>query len=233
MKNYSPDPKEHEDNTNPFNPQIQHFGFIGGHLLKENKILRFMVVGAVIALLLSIALNFYAVSLPDSIPVVVTMNELGETRYVGEISRKNYQNFSVPEVAIVSVVRQFIEIYWSLSTDKIVMNRNFNRIYKYLTQTTSNKYTTLLKEQNLFEGFGEKTREVFFQTEPLKLSHDTYQVDFEIIERSIYGNLNERYVYRAVITVKTLQPAKEDIMENPLGIYITNFDWKKVEKNDK
>jgi type IV secretion system protein VirB5 len=36
--------------------------------------------------------------------------------------------------------------------------------------------------------------------------------------------------YRAVITIKMLQPAEEDIKDNPLGIYITSFDMKKIDK---
>ena len=33
---------------------------------------------------------------------------------------------------------------------------------------------------------------------------------------------------RAVITVKVLNPAEEDIKSNPLGIYITDFDIKDI-----
>ena len=35
--------------------------------------------------------------------------------------------------------------------------------------------------------------------------------------------------FRAVITVKMLQPSDEDIKDNPLGIYITAFDMKPIE----
>ena len=35
--------------------------------------------------------------------------------------------------------------------------------------------------------------------------------------------------FRAVISVKMLQPAEEDIKDNPLGIYITAFDMKPID----
>ena len=33
---------------------------------------------------------------------------------------------------------------------------------------------------------------------------------------------------RAVVTIKTLNPTEEDIKDNPLGIYITDFDIKDI-----
>jgi type IV secretion system protein VirB5 len=83
-------------NQTPFNPQLQHFDYICGQVIKENRLLKFIVVVSVLAFFLSIGITMYAVSQPDSIPVLVTMNDFGETQYIGPVSRKNYQNFNVP-----------------------------------------------------------------------------------------------------------------------------------------
>ena len=64
---------------------------------QKNRLLKFIVVVSVLAFFLSIGITMYAVSLPDSIPVLVTMNDFGETQYIGPVSRKNYQNFNVPK----------------------------------------------------------------------------------------------------------------------------------------
>jgi type IV secretion system protein VirB5 len=172
----------------------------------------------------------YAVSQPDSIPVLVTMNDFGETQYIGPVSRKNYQNFNVPEVAIQAQVKEFISLSNTLSTDKTVMKKAVNKTYHLLTSVTAQRYSTLVKEQNPFADFGTRTREVLFQTEPLKVSADTYQVDYQLITRQLSGQVMSNEAYRAVITIKMLQPAEEDIKDNPLGIYITSFDMKKIDK---
>ncbi|MBQ1972653.1 MAG: type IV secretion system protein [Treponema sp.] len=230
IKNYL---NQGEDPT-PFNPQLQHFDLICGQVMKENRILKYVVIVACLSFFLSIAVTFYAVSLPESIPVLVTMNDFGETKYIGPVSRKNYQNFNVPEIACQQQVRKFIELFYSLSTDKNVMNKNLKKTYSLLTSTTAKKFSALIKEQNLFEDFGSMTREVIFTTNlPLKLSKDSYQVDFKVISRQLNGNVNEEIPYRAVVTLNTLEPSEEDILNNPLGIYITGFDIQKLMEDKK
>ena len=71
--------------------------------------------------------------------------------------------------------------------------------------------------------------ELSSQTEPLKVSSDTYQVDYQIVTRQLSGQLMSNESFRAVITVKMLQPSEEDIKDNPLGIYITAFDMKPID----
>ncbi len=216
-------------NETPFNPQLQHFDFICGQVMKENRILKLVAVVSVLAFFLSIGITLFAVAQPDSIPVLVTMNDFGETQYIGPVSRKNYQNFNVPEVAVQAQVKEFVNLMNTLSTDKAVMKKSVNKTYHLLTSTTASKYSTLVREDNPFKDFGSRTKEVLFQTEPLKVSSDTYQVDYQIVTRQLSGQLMSNESFRAVITVKMLQPSEEDIKDNPLGIYITAFDMKPID----
>ncbi len=170
-------------------PQLQHFDFICGQIINENRILKFVVVAAVLSFFLSIGICIYAVAQPDSIPVLVTMNDFGETQYIGPVSRKNYQNFNVPEVAVQAQVKEFVNLMNTLSTDKAVMKKSVNKTYHLLTSITASKYSTLVREDNPFKDFGSRKKEVLFQTEPLKVSSDTYQVDYQIITRQLSGQL--------------------------------------------
>ena len=223
-KNYYPSGK----NSTAFNPQLEHFDFICGQVINENRILKFVIVVSCLAFFLSIGITVFAINRPDSIPVLVTMNDFGETRYIGEVSRKNWQNFQVPEVAVSYNVREFIECFHSLSTDKAVVRKNVEQAYHLLTSTTGTKFSTLLKESNPYEEFGTRTREVEFETEPMKLSKDTYQLDYKVTTRVLSGQIENTARYRAVMTVAMLDPVQEDIKDNPLGIYITNFDIKEL-----
>ena len=212
----------------PYEYQLQHFDLICGHIITENHILRIVAVISAAAFFLSIGINLYAISLPKNIPVLVTMNDFGQASYIGEVTRKNYQNFVVPEIAIQYQVKDFVNLYYTLSSDKQIMKKSFAKVYHILTATTANKYSTLVREEKPFDDFGTKTREVFFQTEPLQLSKETYQVDFLVTERLLTGQITNKTVFRAVISIKTMQPSSEDLNDNPLGIYITAFDFKKI-----
>ena len=55
---------------------------------QKNRLLKFIVVVSVLAFFLSIGITMYAVSQPDSIPGLVTMNDFGEIQYIGPVSRK-------------------------------------------------------------------------------------------------------------------------------------------------
>ena len=59
-KNYYPK----GTNDTPFNPQLQHFDFICGQIINENRILKFVVVAAVLSFFLSIGICIYAVAQP-------------------------------------------------------------------------------------------------------------------------------------------------------------------------
>jgi type IV secretion system protein VirB5 len=89
----------------------------------------------------------------------------------------------------------------------------------------------MIREENPFEKFGKETREIQFIAEPIRLSKNTYQINYKVITRQLTGNIKDNQTYLAVITVKVLQPTDDDIKDNPLGIYITEFDMKQVDKN--
>lgn len=216
-------------NSTPFNPQLQHFDMICGQVMKENSILKLaLVVLIFIIAVLSIGISFFLTKRTQVIPAIVTMNDFGQAQYVGEVSRKNFQNFNIPEVAMTYQVKDFINIYKSLSSDKAVVKRNIEKAYHLLTAVSASKYSTLLREDNPYKDFGDHTREVEFETEPLKISKDTYQVDYRLITRTLTGVIIKDIRQRAVITIKALNPTEEDIQDNPLGIYITDFDIKDI-----
>lgn len=226
MKNYYPDGKA----TTPFNPQLDHFDWICGQVRNENKILKTVVIISCLAFFLSIGITLYAITLPDTVPVLVTMDDFGRTQYIGEITRKNYQNFRVPQVSINYTIKNFLTLLHLLSSDKQVMNNNIDNIYHFLTSQTSSRYNTYVKETDLFKDFGSKTREIVFDTEPLALSQDSYQIDYTVTTRSFSGHVDKEERFRALITIKTMQPSEEDILVNHLGIYITSFDIKPLTK---
>ena len=216
-------------NTTPFNPQLQHFDMICGQTMKENRILKIEnIVKDFVIVVLSCGIVFFLLKRTQIVPCLITMNDFGQTQYVGKVSRKNYQNFNIPEVAVRYQIKDFINLYKSLSSDKEVVKKNIEKAYHLLTAVSASKYSTFLRENNPYKDFGDYTKEVRFETDPLKISKDTYQVDFKITKRTITGIITEETRQRAVISVKTLEPTEEDIKDNPLGIYITDFDIKNI-----
>lgn len=224
-KNFTPEGQ----NKTPFNPQLEHFDYICGQIIQENKMLKFVTTIAAVGFILSIAICFYAVTQPETVPVLINLNEFGESQYIGKITKKNYQNFNVPEVAVVYQVKKFLQLKETLSTDREVMRKSMKEIYGMLTSNSSMRFNNFVKENDPYKDFGYRTKELMFQTEPLRVSTNTYQVDYQVTSRSITGGILETNIRRAIVTTEMLQPSEEDIKTNPLGIYITNFDIQKLE----
>lgn len=224
-KNYTPEGQ----NATPFNAQLEHFDYICGQVIQENRMLKFVTTIATVGFLLSIAICFYAVTQPETVPVLINLNEFGESQYIGKVTKKNYQNFNVPEVAVIYQVKKFLQLKETLSTDRAVMKKSMKEIYGMLTSNSSMRFNTFVKEDDPYKDFGYKTKEVIFQTEPLQVSTNTYQVDYQVTTRTITGGITETNLRRALITTEMLQPSDEDITTNPLGIYITNFDIQKLQ----
>ena len=228
MKNYLP-----EGNAEtPFNPQLEHFNFICGSFRNENRVLRIISIIASVSFLASLGLCYYAINQPDSVPVVITLDDLGNTGYVGRLTRSNWQGYQVPDIAITAKVKEFIELYYMISTDETIMRRNIQNNYHNLTQVTADKYTTLIAEENQYKDFGNVTQEVLFDTEPLAVSAYTYQVDFSVLRRNLTGRILSNFSYRALITINLMNPDMDDMNENPLGIYISSFDFKYLKTNN-
>ena len=66
---------------------------------QKNRHLKFIVVVSVLAFFLSIGITMYAVSQPDSIPGLVTMNDFGKTQYIGPVSRKTIKTLMFQNLA--------------------------------------------------------------------------------------------------------------------------------------
>ena len=216
----------------PFNPQLEHFAFICGSIRNENKVLRIISILASISFLASMGLCYYAINQPDAVPVVITLDDLGRTSYAGRLTRANWQGYQVPDIAVTAKVKEFLELYYIISTDETVMRRNIENNYHNLTNITAEKYTTMLQEEKPYDKFGNVTQEVVFDTEPMSVSSSTYQVDYHVLRRNLSGKLINDTYYRALITTELMNPADDDLNINPLGIYISSFDFKTLKTNN-
>ncbi len=228
MKNYLPEGTA----ETPFNPQLEHFDFICGSVRNENRVLRIISIIASVSFLASLGLCYYAITQPDAVPVVITLDDLGRTNYVGKLTRTNWQGYQIPDIAVTAKIKEFLELYFFISTDVIVMRRNIQNAYHNLTGVTSEKYTLMIDQENPYADFGEVTQEVIYDTEPLSVSGSTYQVDFHVIKRNLSGRTKSDTYYRALISVDFMNPTEDDMTVNPLGIYITSFDFKTLKTND-
>lgn len=214
-------------NSTPFNSMLSEYDRIIGMQNKENRTWRIIAVVSLSAFFISLGLLLYAIKLPKTVPMVITVSDFGEAKYVGEVSRLSYNNINVPEIAIQYQIRKFVINMRTINSDATVMKQNINNLYTMLTTTAAQKLSNMLREENPFSDFGKFKRAVVIES-LLKLSNEAYQVDFIETRMTKIGGVLEKTRYRAIISTQLLEPSDSAKMENPLGIFISAFDISKV-----
>jgi type IV secretion system protein VirB5 len=181
----------------------------------------FILLGCVA---LSFGILWYAVRLPKTVPLIVTVAPWGEAEYRGEATGLSYQNAQIPEIAIQYQVREFVMELRGISVDSEILYQNITRCYARVTEKCNRKMTTALREEDPFSLVG-KTRRVITIETVLRLSTQTWQVDW--IE-SNSGTDSMTHRMRGVFTVELLEPSAKQRVLNPLGIYIDDYDFTEI-----
>ena len=149
------------------------------------------------------------------------------------ITDKYYESYDLPELTIQNQIINFIKLANTLTIDSFNMNKSIINTYHILTGKSANKYSSYVKNTKLFDNFGEITREVYIDEMPRKISPNTYEVGYKVLTRQYSGLLISNINYKAIINAKVLHPSVSDISDNPLGIYITDFDIQKIKTNEE
>ena len=209
-------------------PLDQYIHFVNTEK-RQTLFWKYSAIISFVCLVAALAVLMYAVNLPKAFPLVITVSDWGEAKYVGEVSNYSYNGIKVPEIAINYQLRKFIINRFSIPYDPHILRSNLKDCYSTLTRESAAKLSSELKADNPMQQYGKKIVTVEIET-VLKLSTQSYQVDFFIITADSRGQINERIRMRGILAIKLMEPPKEDQVLNPLGIYITNFDFTQIKE---
>ena len=203
--------------------------FVRDEKIRENR-WRIFAIASFGMLVLAVGVAIWAVSLPRSVPWVITVSDFGEATYVGPVTKLSYTGLKVPQVAIDYQMRQFVTKRFSVPADSAILRQNLTDVYRMLTQETSAKLTEEIKAGNdPRKMFGKELVTVEVQT-ILKLSEQSYQLDFFVTSTSLGGKVNYKDHMRGVLKVSMLEPSADEQKSNPLGIFFSGYDFTFVER---
>lgn len=203
--------------------------FIGAQKRRDARWRIFAIVSFAM-LVLAVGVAIWAISLPKSVPCVITVSDFGEANYVGPVTKLSYSGLKVPQVAIDYQLRQFVTKRFSVPADGAILRQNLTDVYRMLTDTTSAKLTEEIKSgDDPRQQFGKMLVTVEVES-ILKLSEKSYQLDFYVTNTTLSGKTNYRDHMRGVLTVAMLEPSPDEQKSNPLGIFFSGFDFTLVER---
>lgn len=169
-------------------------------------------------------LLFYTITRPTTVPVLISVNEsTGESRYLGAATKYSYTGMNIPEIAVENQLRRFIKNVFYVPSDYAVLKDNLTDCYASCTKAAAQKLSDQIKNDDVIQN-RTYLRTVEIESY-IKVSNNSYQIDFFVKTLTTAGKQYKQQKYRAVITTKMMEPSDSDKLLNPLGIYITDYDY--------
>jgi type IV secretion system protein VirB5 len=198
---------------------------INGLAQKNARTWQIIALVSLASFFISLGILIYAVNLPRTVPVVVTVNPEGEAVYAGRIDKSLYGSASVPDIAREYQIKRLLNRMHQWVIDKDAQQAYISEAMALVQSSAARQLDLFFRSNNPFTHLGERTRSVLIES-PLKQTEKTWIVYFTTIEKNRSGYETRRTRWSALVNIDSYEPTPE----NPLGIYITNFDLKSVEE---
>jgi type IV secretion system protein VirB5 len=198
---------------------------INGIAQKNARTWQIIALVSLASFFISLGILIFAVNLPKTVPVVVTVNPEGQAVYVGRIDKSQLGNTSIPDIAREYQIKRLLSRMHQWVIDKEAQQAYINEAMSLVQSSAVRELDSFFRSNNPFTYFGDKTRSITIEP-PLKQTDKTWVVYFTTTEKNRSGYETKKTRWSALVNLDLYQPSPE----NPLGIYITNFDIKPLEE---
>ncbi len=175
------------------------------------------------------ALSFGVIRLlekPRELPYIVEVTNDGSVEYKGPIDK---QDFTITETHIRHHLFKFLEYVRTLSSDIVVVKRNWRNAYYYVTSSGAEILNTYARDIDPLSRY--KTVRVDMRIiSVLEHSQKTRQINWIETTWSSDGKIIEEAEWRGIFKfeIHGLRESKQ-VQYNPLGFFVDAFNWSKVE----
>jgi type IV secretory pathway TrbF-like protein len=197
---------------------------VNGIAQKNARMWQIIALVSLSAFFISLGICAYAVTRPKSIPVVTLVNGDGKAVYIGPVDESLYTSGSIPEIAREYVVKQLLTLMHTWVIDRNAQQMYINEANTLVQQGAVRQLDLFFRANNPFEHLGQRTRSVTIEP-PLKQTDNTYIAYFVTTEKNMNGYTMNTIRWSALINIELFEASPQ----NPLGLFITNFDIKQLE----
>jgi type IV secretion system protein VirB5 len=175
------------------------------------------VMGAVTAA--AVAGSVYLGSLPKTVPYIVSLDDSRAAVNVLRLRRTE-----VKDADVRYFIQMFVTWIRTVSVDPAVIQSNYKQAFGFTSKSGAAILKTHLEKFQPFERAKQETRTVRVRTiNPM--AGDTWQVRWEETVYDLDGNEEGKLTYVGMTTIRRETPTEDTILKNPLGIYITGFNF--------
>ena len=197
------------------------FDTIQGTSAKNARMWQIIALVCLGLIFVNIPIEIHALNLPKTVPVIVTVNNEGKAEYVGKVDKSMYGKNSIPEIGKIYQIKQLITLMNSWVIDRDAQRNYVTQSQKLVQAGAVDQLDSFYRENNPYDDFGTRIQSVVIE-EPLKQSDAVYIVYYTRTTKTVSGYTIREERFAMLVTIEYYQPTTD----NPLGIYITNFDIK-------
>ncbi|MDX0499796.1 conjugal transfer protein TrbF [Sinorhizobium medicae] len=183
------------------------------------------VVG-ILSLALALVGFSYALYLSTQVrlvPYIVEVDRLGTSVASGFPEQIEYADARV----VRATLGNFVTSFRSVTPDAVVQKQYIDRTYALLrtSDPSTQKINDWFRSNSPFEKARSSTVAIEVNN-IVALSNQTYQIDWTEYKRDRKGKETGTRRFRGIATVALTAPQDEaTIRLNPIGLYVTDFDW--------
>jgi type IV secretion system protein VirB5 len=153
-------------------------------------------------------------------PYVVQVDKFGAVQAVAPA----VQHYVPTDAEIAWYLGRFITDVRSLSSDPVIVRRNWLEAYDYTTDHGATALNQYAQDNDPFKQIGQRTISVQINS-VVRASDNSFQVKWteQIFD---HGALEKTERWTSILSVVTKPPATAEILKrNPLGVYINALNW--------
>jgi type IV secretory pathway TrbF-like protein len=191
-------------------------------LLAGNRLLRHAVAALALVSVGLLGLVYVFGTRPRAIPSVVAVDKAGS---IVAVARPVQPGAPLSEENVVRYqLAQFIGDSRAVLGDATAMKEQIRRAYALARGQAGQVLNGWYKAHDPFAAGARGSVQVQVYS-VLKLSPDSYEVHWTETPRDEQGSGGPPSQWRGVFRVETLPPDPDEILSNPLGLYVTQIDW--------
>lgn len=166
---------------------------------------------------------------PKQTPHIVEVFPDGSAIYRGAVG-KAWELYKPEKQQVTFQLQRFLEYTRNISSDMAVVKKQWFEAYNLLTPKAASTLSTYANDNNPFERA--KTERISIDiTAKVPLSADSWQCDWKETIWGPKGNVLGTEFWRATLKVAVIKPkSDQDLIKNPLGIYIDEFHWSRINR---
>ena len=171
-------------------------------------------------------LNLYQVTQQKVVPFIVGVNEqTGEPKIFGKVDQRPYEP---REEEIKYFLSQFVQYVRAVPSDPVVIKKNWLLAYQFLRPQASTLLNNITNADpnSPLKRIGQETATAALISVTRVAGSESFQVRWKEARFTKNGAPIEDYTMTGVFTFEIDTPKDEEaLFANPLGLFITNFQW--------